>query len=94
MPEAAEIWRRRWVGRLHSRRRQSNQVRQYSEDTALMLQCSSASATAPTSLGLEREFGRALTKLPDWAAPLKPNEIIQIQEKNMVVERLKQSSVT
>ena len=43
------------------------QVRQYSKDTALMLEWFERVGYSADIAGLEREFGRALTKLPDWA---------------------------
>jgi uncharacterized protein YbjT (DUF2867 family) len=43
------------------------QVRQYSNDTAVMLQWFDRVGYSADIAGLEREFGRALTKLPDWA---------------------------
>jgi uncharacterized protein YbjT (DUF2867 family) len=43
------------------------QVRQYSNDTALMLQWFERVGYSADIAGLEREFGRVLTKLPDWA---------------------------
>ena len=43
------------------------QVRQYSADTALMLEWFERVGYSADVGGLEREFGRALTKLPDWA---------------------------
>src|ERR1700751_2687875 len=43
------------------------QVRQYSNEMALMLQCFENVGYSANIAGLEREFGRALTKLPDWA---------------------------
>jgi uncharacterized protein YbjT (DUF2867 family) len=43
------------------------QVRQYSEDTALMLEWFERVGYSADIPGLEREFGRTLTKLPDWA---------------------------
>jgi len=43
------------------------QVRQYSEDTALMLEWFERVGYSADIAGLEREFGRTLTKLPDWA---------------------------
>jgi len=42
-------------------------VRQYSKDTALMLEWFDRVGYSADIAGLEREFGRALTKLPDWA---------------------------
>src|SRR3989442_6458828 len=43
------------------------QVRQYSEDTAVMLEGFERVGYSADIAGLEREFRRALTKLPDWA---------------------------
>jgi uncharacterized protein YbjT (DUF2867 family) len=43
------------------------QVRQYSKEMALMLQWFENVGYSADIAGLEREFGRALTKLPDWA---------------------------
>jgi len=43
------------------------QVRQYSEDTALMLEWFERVGYSADIAGLEHEFGRALTKLPEWA---------------------------
>jgi uncharacterized protein YbjT (DUF2867 family) len=43
------------------------QVRQYSKDTAVMLEWFDLVGYSADIVGLEREFGRALTKLPDWA---------------------------
>jgi uncharacterized protein YbjT (DUF2867 family) len=43
------------------------QVRQYSKETALMLEWFDRVGYSADIPGLEREFGRALTKLPDWA---------------------------
>src|SRR6202140_3653488 len=42
-------------------------VRQYSKDTALMLQWFERVGYSADIAGLEREFGRAPTKPPDWA---------------------------
>jgi uncharacterized protein YbjT (DUF2867 family) len=42
-------------------------VRQYSEDTALMLEWFERVGYSADIAGLEREFGRALTKLPNRA---------------------------
>src|SRR5436309_15742513 len=47
------------------------QVRQYSEDTALMLEWFERVGYSADIAGLEREFGRTLTKLPDWAAKIE-----------------------
>jgi len=43
------------------------QVRQYSKEMALMLQWFERVGYSADIAGLEREFGRPLTKLPDWA---------------------------
>src|SRR5207244_12854524 len=43
------------------------QVRKYSEDTALMLEWFERVGYSADIAGLEREFGRTLTKLPGWA---------------------------
>jgi uncharacterized protein YbjT (DUF2867 family) len=43
------------------------QVRQYSKDMALMMEWFERVGYSADIAGLEREFGRALTKLPDWA---------------------------
>jgi uncharacterized protein YbjT (DUF2867 family) len=43
------------------------QVRQYSKEMALMLQWFENVGYSADIAGLEREFGGALTKLPDWA---------------------------
>jgi uncharacterized protein YbjT (DUF2867 family) len=42
-------------------------VRQYSKDMALMLEWFERVGYSADIAALEREFGRALTKLPDWA---------------------------
>ena len=44
-----------------------DQVRQYSPDTALMLEWFERVGYDADIAGLEREFGRSLRKLPDWA---------------------------
>ena len=42
-------------------------VRQYSKEMALMLEWFESVGYSADIAGLEREFGRTLTKLPDWA---------------------------
>jgi hypothetical protein len=42
-------------------------VRQYSPETASMLEWFDRVGYSAGIAGLEREFGRALTKLPEWA---------------------------
>jgi uncharacterized protein YbjT (DUF2867 family) len=48
------------------------QVRQYSKETALMLEWFERVGYSADIAGLEREFGRALTKLTDWARRAAP----------------------
>jgi uncharacterized protein YbjT (DUF2867 family) len=48
------------------------QVRQYSKEMALMLEWFERVGYSADIAGLEREFGRALTKLPDWARRAAP----------------------
>jgi len=43
------------------------QVRQYSEETSVMLEWFERVGYSADTAGLEREFGRRLTKLPEWA---------------------------
>jgi uncharacterized protein YbjT (DUF2867 family) len=42
-------------------------VRQYSKEMALMLEWFERVGYSADIAGLQREFGRTLTKLPDWA---------------------------
>jgi uncharacterized protein YbjT (DUF2867 family) len=67
MPEAAEILTDALGRPIAFAQTPIEQVRQYSEDTALMLQWFERVGYSADIAGLEREFGRALTKLPDWA---------------------------
>jgi uncharacterized protein YbjT (DUF2867 family) len=67
MPEAAEILTEALRRPIAFAQTPIEQVRQYSEDTALMLQWFERVGYSADIAGLEREFGRALTKLPDWA---------------------------
>src|SRR5438132_5842985 len=83
MPEAAEILAEALGRPIAFAQTPIEQVRQSREDRALILQWFERVGYSADIAGLEREFGRALTKLPDWAAPLKPNEIIQIQEEKI-----------
>ena len=67
MPEAAQILTEalgRPIAFVHT---PIEQVRQYSNDMALMLEWFDRVGYSADIAGLEREFGRALTKLPDWA---------------------------
>lgn len=67
MPEAAEILTEALGRRITFAQTPIEQVRQYSEDMALMLEWFERVGYSADIAGLEREFGRALTKLPDWA---------------------------
>jgi len=74
MPEAAEILTEA-LGRpiafaqtpIEFAQTPIEQVRQYSKDMAVMLEWFERVGYSADIAGLEREFGRALTKLPDWA---------------------------
>jgi len=67
MPEAAEILTEALGRPIAFAQTPIEQVRQYSKDMALMLQWFERVGYSADIAGLEREFGRALTKLPDWA---------------------------
>jgi len=67
MPEAAEILTTALGRPIAFAQTPIEQVRQYSEDTALMLEWFEHVGYNADIAGLEREFGRPLTKLPDWA---------------------------
>src|SRR6201988_95628 len=67
MPEAAEILTKALGRPITFAQTPIEQVRQYSEYTALMLEWFERVGYSADIAGLEREFGRALTKLPDWA---------------------------
>ena len=67
MSEAAEILTEALGRPIAFAQTPIEQVRQYSEDTALMLEWFERVGYSADIAGLEREFGRALTKLPDWA---------------------------
>ena len=67
MPEAAEILTEA-VGRpIAFAQTPIEQVRQYSKEMALMLEWFEHVGYGADIAGLEREFGRVLTELPDWA---------------------------
>src|SRR5947199_760817 len=75
MPEAAEILTEALGRPIAFEQTQIEQVRQYSEDMALMLEWFERVGYSADIAALEREFGRALTKLPDWARlDGRPNE--------------------
>jgi uncharacterized protein YbjT (DUF2867 family) len=67
MPEAAAILGEAFALSIVFVQTPIEQVRQYSEDTALMLEWFERVGFSADIGGLEREFGRPLTKLPDWA---------------------------
>jgi uncharacterized protein YbjT (DUF2867 family) len=67
MPEAAAILTDALRRPISFAQTPIEQVRQYSEDTALMFEWFERVGYSVDISGLEREFGRALTKLPDWA---------------------------
>ena len=67
MPETAEILTEALGRPIAFAQTPIEQVRQYSKDTALMLEWFERVGYSADIAGLEREFGRALTKLPDWA---------------------------
>ena len=70
MPETAEILTEALGRAIAFAQTPIEQVRQYSEDTALMLQWFERVGYSADIAGLEREFGRTLRKLPDWARRL------------------------
>ena len=67
MPEAAEILTKTLGRPIAFAQTRIEQVRQFSEDTALMMEWFERVGYSADIAGLEREFGRLLTKLPDWA---------------------------
>jgi len=67
MPEAAEILTEALGRPITFAQTPIEQVRQYSKEMALMLEWFDRVGYSAEIAGLEREFGRALTKLPDWA---------------------------
>jgi uncharacterized protein YbjT (DUF2867 family) len=67
MPEVAEILTDALGRAIAFAQTPIEQVRQYSKDMALMLEWFERVGFSADIAGLEREFGRSLTKLPDWA---------------------------
>jgi uncharacterized protein YbjT (DUF2867 family) len=67
MPEAAAILAQAFGRPITFVRTPIEQVRQYSEDTALMLDWFDRVGYNADIASLEREFGRPLIKLTDWA---------------------------
>jgi uncharacterized protein YbjT (DUF2867 family) len=72
MPEAAEILTKTLGRPIAFSQTPIEQVRQYSQETAIMLQWFERVGYSADIAGLEREFGRTLTKLPDWARRVAP----------------------
>jgi uncharacterized protein YbjT (DUF2867 family) len=67
MPEAAEILTEALGRSIAFAQTAIEAVRQYSKEMALMLEWFERVGYSADISGLEREFGRKLTKLPDWA---------------------------
>ena len=67
MPEVAEVLSQALHRPITFAPSPIQQVRQYSEDLALMLEWFDRVGYSADIAGLEREFGRRLVKLPDWA---------------------------
>jgi uncharacterized protein YbjT (DUF2867 family) len=67
VPEAAEILTEALGRPIAFAQTPIEQVRQYSKEMALMLEWFDRVGYSADIAGLEREFGRALTKLPGWA---------------------------
>jgi uncharacterized protein YbjT (DUF2867 family) len=67
MPEAAEILTKVLGRPIAFAQTPIEPVRQHSKEMALMLEWFERVGYSADIAGLEREFGRALTKLPDWA---------------------------
>jgi uncharacterized protein YbjT (DUF2867 family) len=67
MPEAAKILTKALGRPIDFAQTPIEQVRQYSKEMALMLEWFERVGYSADIAGLEREFGRSLTKLPDWA---------------------------
>jgi uncharacterized protein YbjT (DUF2867 family) len=67
MPEAAEILTETLGRPIAFAQTPIEQVRQYSKDMAVMLEWFERVGYSADIAGLEREFGRAFTKLPEWA---------------------------
>jgi uncharacterized protein YbjT (DUF2867 family) len=67
MPQAAEVLTEALGRRIAFAQTPIEQVRQYSKEMALMLEWFERVGYSADITGLEREFGRKLTKLPEWA---------------------------
>jgi len=66
MPEAAEILTKVLGRPIAFAQTPIEPVRQHSKEMALMLEWFERVGYSADIAGLGREFGRALTKLPDW----------------------------
>ena len=74
MPQAAEILSEAMGRPIAFVQAPIEPVRQYSKEMALMLQWFEDVGYSADIAGLEREFGRPLTKLPNWArSQARPN---------------------
>ena len=67
LPQATEILTEALGRQIHFVQTPIEQVRQYSKEMAVMLEWFDRVGYSADIAGLEREFGRAVTKLPDWA---------------------------
>jgi hypothetical protein len=67
MAEAAEILTKALGRPIAFAQTPIEPVRQYSKEMATMLEWFERVGYSADIVGLEREFGRKLTKLPDWA---------------------------
>ena len=75
MPQATEILTEALGRPIDFVQTPIEQVRQYSKEMAVMLEWFDRVGYNADIAGLEREFGRAITKLPDWARQhARPNE--------------------
>jgi uncharacterized protein YbjT (DUF2867 family) len=67
MPQAAEVLTEALGRPITFAQAPIEQVRQFNQDLATMLEWFERVGYSSDIAGLEREFGRTLTKLPDWA---------------------------
>jgi uncharacterized protein YbjT (DUF2867 family) len=75
MPQATEILAEALGRPIDFVQTPIEQVRHYSKEMAVMLEWFDRVGYSADIAGLEREFGRAITKLPDWARQhARPNE--------------------
>jgi uncharacterized protein YbjT (DUF2867 family) len=72
MPEAAEMLTKALGRPIAFAQTPIEQVRQYSKEMALMLEWFENVGYSVDIAGLEREFGRSLTKLPEWVRRAAP----------------------